>query len=508
MRMRKRLRAPIMLLIALILLAFAWPAGGASARPAAATVVIDPDLPVHPMLQYGAQVEPNKKVRIVVQKEPGHSNKTIANAAKADVQEEFPFIEGLVLEVPQRVALVLGKQKGIRYISPDNNLRHQAISTAALKTNYAELVGATSVWNSATLRATGKGITVAVLDSGVNPNHADFSGGGLTPVLGNLKAKIYNDANGHGTHVVGIIRSRDAQGRYIGVAPEANVISLKIADDQGKSTEIDLIRGLQWVYANRLKHNIRVVNLSVSGSVPMSYLDSPIAAAAEQLWNSGIVVVTAAGNRGPGDTVAWYAPANDPHFIAVGALDHQDTVDAADDTVASFSTRGYTQNGYYRPDVVAPGRKIVSALAGPNSTLAQAFPDRITDGSYIRLSGTSMAAPVVAGVAALLLERYPALSPNQVKWLLINTASPYPGMPDNAGLVNVQQAMERAAAGNVPSANEGLPFNKFVGAASGTTQWAQTYWDQTYWDQTYWDTTYWESNAGFEQAEYDYVDFD
>ncbi|HLN60885.1 MAG TPA: S8 family peptidase [Symbiobacteriaceae bacterium] len=505
---RSRLRVPILFLIVLLLSTFGAAANGASVKPPAATVQIDPTLPVHPLLQYGAQVQPDKRVRIIVQKEPGTSSEAVARAAGSKIQEQFPFIQGLVLEVPQRVVLALGRQKGIRYISPDNKLRHQAIGTDLLKTNYAAVVGAPSLWNSATMPATGSGVTVAVLDSGVNPNHPDFSGGGLTAVLGNGKAKKYDDANGHGTHVVGIIRSRDPQGRYIGVAPEATVISLKIADDEGKSTEVDLIRGLQWVYANRTRYNIRVVNLSVSGSVPMSFLDSPISAAGEQLWNSGIVVVTASGNRGPGDTTAWYAPANDPHFIAVGALDHQNTVDRADDMIAPFSTRGTTQNGYYRPDVVAPGRRIVSALAGPTSTLGLTFPDRITDTNYIRLSGTSMAAPVVAGVAALILEKYPALTPDQVKWLLVNTATAYPGMPDNAGIVDAPNAMVRAAAGSVPAANLDLPFNRFISNSTGTTQWAQTYWDQTYWDQTYWDQAYWDSNAGYEQADYDYADAD
>jgi serine protease AprX len=481
----------------------------AGAPQSAEAVTIDPDLPVHPLLQYGAQVEPDKKVTIVVQKTSRNvKSADLAKSAGAQIDEEFPFIHSVVMTVPQKVALVLGRQKGVQYVTPDAKVRHLSIDTSHLLTNYAAAIGVTDVWNGNPVAATGRGVTIAVLDSGVNPSHPDL-GYGVTALLGNGRATRLNDPNGHGTHVVGIITGRDALGRYIGVAPDAKVISLKIADDEGLSREVDLIRGLQWVYANRTKYNIRVVNLSVSGSVPTSYKTSPIAAAAEQLWFAGVLVVTAAGNRGPGDTTAWYPPSNDPYVLSVGALDHNETLDLSDDSIAPFSTRGSTQDGYYRPDIVAPGRRIVSTLSSTDCTLARLFPDRIENGNYLRLSGTSMAAPVAAGVAALVLEKYPALTPNQLKWLLINSARPYAGMPDSAGIIDPAQALLRAAQGNLGSANQGLTPSQSISSSTMTTQWAQSYWDQSYWDQSYWDQSYWDSASGYDaDASYDMTDID
>ncbi len=507
--MRRRLLVPVLLVITALLAALAPATGGAASGKGGGTVTLDPNLPVHPILQYGAATEPDKKVRVIVQKlSKEYKNEEIAADTDATLGEEFAFIDSVVMDVKQKHIPKLAKKKGVKYITPDAAVHRTAIDASNLQTNYAAAIGVPSIWNSATRPATGKGITVAVLDSGVNTKHPDFAAGGVTALIGNGKTTRVGDDNGHGTHVVGIIKSRDAQGRYIGVAPDANIISLKIADDEGRSTEADLIRGLQWVYSNRSKYNIRVVNLSVSGSAPTSFLNSPISAAAEQLWFNGVVVVTSSGNRGPGERMAWYPPANDPWLISVGALDHNDTVTGADDSIAPFSTRGYTQNNYYRPDVVAPGRKIVSALAGPYSTVAQTFPDRIVGTNYVRLSGTSMAAPVVAGVTALILEKFPNLTPDQVKWLLVTTARSYPGQPDGAGVVDPGRALDLAALGNVLSANQGLPRSQYINATTGTTQWAQSYWEQSYWEQSYWEQSYWEQSSEYDEATFDMTGLD
>jgi serine protease AprX len=120
-----------------------------------------------------------------------------------------------------------------------------------------------------------------------------------------------------------------------------------------------------------------------------------------------------------------------------------------------------------------------------------------------------MAAPVAAGVAALVLEKYPALTPNQLKWLLINSAQPYAGMPDSAGIIDPAQALLRAAQGNLGSANQGLTPSQSISSSTMTTQWAQSYWDQSYWDQSYWDQSYWDSASGYDaDASYDMTDID
>jgi serine protease AprX len=345
--------------------------------------------------------------------------------------------------------------------------------------------------------------SVAVLDSGVNAAHPDLKAardsGRLIDVKINPKALGGSDGHGHGTHVIGLVNGRDLSGRYIGAAPDARVLSIKIADDTGAATESDLIKGLQWVNSNRAAYNIRVVNLSVNAAVPQSYKTSPTAAAVETLWLNNVVVVVASGNKGTQlSNQTWYAPANDPFVITVGALDDNLTVGPSDDSLAPFSSRGLTQDGVYKPEILAPGRKIVAPLANKSATLALQFPDRIVNSNYIRLSGTSMAAPVVAGAVALLLEKYPSLTANQVKWLLQQTANAYPSKMDSAGVIDLVEALQIAATGNVGLANQGLVLNGAVSTTGGTTSTTTAYWDSAYWDQAYWDQAYWDQAAGFD----------
>jgi serine protease AprX len=296
---------------------------------------------------------------------------------------------------------------------------------------------------------------VAVLDTGVDP-HDDLKDHLIT-VRTNANTLTGNDANGHGTHVAGIIAGRSSTGRYFGVAPDAQIISVKIADDQGKSTEGDLLRGLQWVYDNRAQYNIKVVNVSISGSVPVSYLDSALAAGVEQLWRAGIFVVVASGNRGDVADAVQYPPGNDGWVMTVGALDDNTTPDPSDGSLAFFSSSGRTQDGLVKPELLAPGRKVVSTLATKGSTLALKFPERVTDDRSIRLSGTSMAAPVVAGAAALNL----------------------------------------AASGMTGSANQGLAWNKGMDPTAGMISWSTMYWESMYWESAY-----------AENADYMFADFD
>ncbi|MDQ3811050.1 MAG: S8 family peptidase, partial [Chloroflexota bacterium] len=453
---------------------------------------LDSKLRLHPLLQSGALLEPDKKVNVIVQKK----DKKVDSAtlvkkvdSTATVQKELPLIGGFLTSLSQKQLAKLASDTSVRYVSPDARVRLQAIDTSALKTTYETAVGIDQVWNSPTLPATGKGVTVAVLDTGVNAAHPDLkaakTGGTLVQVNINPRTLDAGDQHGHGTHVVGTIKGRDSLGRYIGAAPDARVISVKVADDTGMATESDLVSALQWVYDNRGTYNIRAVNLSIISSVATPYTQSPINAYVEQLWFSGIAVVVAAGNGGSAADAVYYAPANDPYVITVGALDDNQTALAADDSLASFSSRGITQDGFAKPDVVAPGRKVVSTLASQTATLAKTYPDRITDSNYIRLSGTSMAAPVVTGTVALLLERFPSLTPNQVKALLTQTAVAYPGMADTAGAIDPRAMLTFLASGGQPGvANEGLTPASGLDAVTGTvSSSSQAYWNQAYWNQ-------------------------
>lgn len=234
-----------------------------------------------------------------------------------------------------------------------------------------------------------------------------------------------SDGYGHGTHIAGTIGGDGSaiSGKYMGIAPDAKLGNVKIADNLGNATLSDLIAGLQWVSEHKAAYNIRVVNLSLQSGVAQSYKTDPLDAAVEFLWFNGIVVVTAAGNLGSAPDAVSYAPANDPFAIVVGAVDDMGTKNQADDQIPDWSSDGYTQDGFYKPDIVAPGRHIISDI-DTTSYLARTYPSNLVDSKYFRMSGTSMSAAVVSGVVALMLEQNPGWSPGQVKYVLRQTARP------------------------------------------------------------------------------------
>ncbi len=463
---------------------------------------IDTKSRLHPMLQAGMQAEPSKKVSVIVSKKDKKTRSAdVAKVVPASVDAEFPAIGAFQISINQNQLSKLAADSRVRFVVPNLPVKSTAIADPT-GTNYENAIGVPAIWNSTSAPATGKGVGVAVLDTGININHSAFAfdKSNVIEVNTNKKALGPGDGHGHGTHVAGTIKGKDAQGRYTGVAPDVKLVSVKIADDTGAANEGDLITGLQWVFDNRTAHNIKVVNISVSSAVAMRYDQSPVNAYVEQLWFAGVTVVVSSGNRGNAADAMWYAPGNDPYVITVGALDHKETVSTSDDSLGTFSSRGLTQAGHAKPEVVAPGRKIIAPLSSSSSTLALTYPERIIDGEFIRLTGTSMSSPVVAGVVALLLERFPSLTPNQVKWLIMQTANAYPGQVGTAGVIDPAEMMSRAAAGGAGSANAGLTPAAGIDPVSGvvsttTTYWDQTYWDQTYWDQTYWDQTYWDASC-------------
>jgi serine protease AprX len=319
---------------------------------------------------------------------------------------------------------------------------------------------------------TGKGIGVAVIDSGVAPWHDDLTNktSAWFP-YGNQRVRAFvdfvngqtspYDDEGHGTHVAGIIAGNgtDSRGKQVGVAPDASLIVLKVLDANGAGTISNIIQALDWVLANRTRYNIRVVNMSVGAGVTESYWTDPLTLAAKCLVDAGVVVVGAAGNAGQnahGQTQygAIVAPGNAPWVLTVGASSHQGTAGRGDDTIASFSSRGPTNKDFTaKPDLVAPGAGIIS-LSDPWGTFYQSKAKYLLDGSvptphkpYLTLSGTSMAAPVVAGTVALMLQANPSLTPNAVKAILQYTAQEYPGfdaLTQGAGFLNAVGAVRLA----------------------------------------------------------------
>jgi serine protease AprX len=269
------------------------------------------------------------------------------------------------------------------------------------------------------------------------------------------------DDYGHGTHVAGIVAGNgfDSAGRRSGIAPGAHVIALKVLDGSGRGRISDVIAALDYVVTYKDAYNIRVANLSVATGVYESYTTDPLTLAARHAVEAGIVVVAAAGNYGRGpDGRTQYgaitAPGNSPWVLTVGASSHMGTIDRADDTIALFSSRGPTAiDRAPKPDLVAPGVGIES-LSDPDSSMYSTRSPYLLSGTvatsylpYLSLSGTSMAAPVVSGTVALMLQANHALTPNQVKTILQSTAQPYQvydRMTEGAGFLDAKRAVDAA----------------------------------------------------------------
>jgi len=325
-------------------------------------------------------------------------------------------------------------------------------------------------------RAAGRGVGVAVLDTGIAGDLPDFVTAGKSRVIAsavtNPCARNAHDQVGHGTHVAGLIAGnsmnspslKKLQGKYMGIAPRANLISVKVSDDDGDTTVLDVINGLQFVVDHKAEFGIRVVNLSLSSTVAESYKTDPLDAAVEAAWFSGIVVVAAAGNEGVAPDAVSYAPGNDPYVISVGALDDRGSSYLYDDQLASWSSRGVTQDGVQKPEVLAPGNRLIAPLA-PNSDFERMCRKCMISHSYFRVSGTSMASGVVSGVAALVIEKNPGMTPNQVKGAIMGTLRNVPGV---GAAVDANAAMDGSG-----SANAGLVPNPLVDPATGAIDWTR-----------------------------------
>jgi serine protease AprX len=391
-----------------------------------------------------ARKAPNRAVVAIVQFKRNLSERrarALVRSHHGHVTARLPSIRGFAIKIAARDARALRRSRQVLEVTLNTRVRTTGVDGGSLATNYPKTVGADKLW---TLGITGKGVGVAVIDSGIDGDLPDFKNADgdsriTANVISNPDATRPGDDVGHGTHVAGIIAgnsfNRDAadpaRGAYVGIAPEANLVVLKTADDGGETTLLDVITALQFVVDHRDDLNIRVVNLSMSSDTPASYRTDPLDAAVEFAWHAGIVVVAAAGNRGDAADAVQYPPGNDPYVISVGATDEGGTLDPSDDVTAAFSSRGATQDGAGKPDVLAPGARIVAPLA-MDSAFQALCPQCLVGANYLRIGGTSMAAPVVAGAAALLLQARPDLNPDEVKALLTTNTSMTAGGPDLA----------------------------------------------------------------------------
>ncbi len=361
-------------------------------------------------------------------------------------------------------------------------------------------IGADQLWHGPQ-PLDGTGVTVAVVDSGIAA-HPDLQQDSrdrsrIAYTLDLTGSDASSDRYGHGTHVAGIIggNGNQSQGRYRGVAPGVNLLDIRVSDGEGMTYSSDLITGLQWIYENKDAHNIRVVNISLNSTVPESYHNSPINAAVELLWFTGITVVVSAGNNGTGyGPVPLFAPANDPFVITVGAVDGRNTNQVDDDRVANFSAYGTTSDGIAKPDLVAPGQNIVSLSAGTKASLILKHPSHVVDHNYFRMSGTSMAAPTVSGAIALLLQAEPNLLPDQIKHRLQSTANQnwrgYSSERAGAGQLNIYAAVHNKTKA---AANQQITISKMLSNGSLPVTWNNQSWSSVSWNSVSWNSVSWNS---------------
>jgi serine protease AprX len=413
------------------------------------------------------------------------------------ITHELPLINAVAATLPVAQLSALAAHPNVRMIAANG-----AMQSAGTFTNLPEKKGGNTTESSAPAANTfpdtlnvrpvwamgldGTGIGVAVIDSGISPDNdlpniaaaITFSPGAATTV----------DQLGHGTHVAGILAGNgaDSGGAFRGIAPGVRLLNLKVGNDQGLATEADVVAAMQWVLAHKAEYNIRVVNLSINSTVQASYHVSPLSAAAEILWFNGIVVVTATGNKqeANGFNPVLAAPANDPFVITVGASDEKGDAQRKNDSIASFTANDATAEGFVKPEIMAPGVNIMSVLSA-NSTWPAQFPNRVTaDGQYFRLSGASMSTPMVTGAVALLLQAEPHLTPDQVKYRLLQSA----GKVGKARYLDINALITQKT---TESANVGIPASQLLWTGPEPVQWQSVNWNAVNWNAVNWNAVNW-----------------
>ncbi len=476
----------------------------------APATVTQPQAVVHPQLLEAAAKDPGQMVQVIVQKSARTDTPdNLVRSLGGTITQQLDIINAFAAQMPAGAIARVADGGSVRAITPDAPVQEsgttttgcsQCMPTNVLMQVYPGAVGATRVWNTAPYLQ-GQGVTVAVVDSGINANHYDLqTPNGSSRVVAQVEYSASantNDGYGHGTHVAGIIggNGSSSNGGYIGIAPKVSLVNVKVGDDAGNILESDVVAGLEWIYNHHDTYNIRVVNLSLTSSTLLPYLLSPLDAAAEILWFNRIVVVAAVGNT---NLAALYPPGNDPFVITVGAVDDHGTPSLADDEVASYSAWGPVLGSpnLLKPDLVAPGTNIISTLASTNAVIYRDHPANRVNTDYFRMSGTSMATPVVAGAVAILLQDEPNLNPDQVKYRLKSTANHnifqwhYNLLKAGSGYLDIYAAVHGTS---TQTANTGQIASLLLWTGLTPPLWGSHTWDSVNWSSVNWSSVNWSS---------------
>ena len=497
--------------------ALAAPAGAFASEGGSEPSALVPDA-----LLARAQASPDRAFSVIIQARPGRSSAAVARLLQDAVashpgqakglKKKFVALNGVSARITGAQLVDLAGQRGILAITLDKKLR--ASGQFSNDQGWVDTANVNDFWTAQTL----SGVqlpTIAVVDSGVQRMRSDFDWGARVVkqvTLTSLTPNSAGDGRGHGTFVAGIAAGSAL--KYAGAAPTAPIVSLDVMDDNGMALTSDVIAAADWILQNKATYNIRVANFSLQSTQPASFAYDPLDRAVEKLWFAGVVVVASVGNYGDNGnaTTVAYAPGNDPFIITVGAADLNGTPSSAgDDFAAPWSAYGYTLDGFAKPELGAPGRYLIGPVPA-FSTMAAEHPERLTAPGYMWMSGTSFAAPVVSGAAALVLAYHPGWTPDQVKGALMVSAqrSSAAGNALGVGEVDAKAATMVASAPNPNLALDqfvrsdgsgGLAFDaaSWASVAQADASWNSASWNSASWSSASWNTASW-ANASWAAA--------
>ena len=511
------MRARFLVIVAALLLAAVLALGGTAwADQSAANV--DPSVLTELDAAGGGTVP------VIVYATPGHLGDLTAEMDPAVVDDSLPLIDAVSADVTASSLAALETLPYVDYVAADVPTFGTDYTNSLDVTNAA--IGLGQIPQPTAGKFDGSGVGVAVLDSGSAPVPDLNDASGQSRVVAfvdfvNGRRRMYDDG-GHGTFVDGLIAGSGAgslpvdQGgrattQYRGVAPNANIVSLKVLDSHGQGRASSLIAAIAWAIWHRQQYNIRVMNISVEGDVTAPAAYDPLDRAVDAAWRAGIVVVCAAGNEGAFGQGGILSPGNDPYAITVGASDTQQTDDPADDAVCSYSSIGPTlYDEYAKPDLVAPGNHLVS-LRAPGSWVDMTYPQtRVPVSSYVSgapgwlpsvyavMSGTSASAPVVAGAAALMVQQDPGLTPGEVKLRLMDSARPLAdasSYAQGAGELNVAAALADTATTGGYDLSAKLGNGSTILPPDVLLQWQKYAWSKYAWSKYAWSKYAWSKYA-------------
>lgn len=484
---------------------------------------------VQPTLLAAAQANPGGTFSVIAQGTSSVGSKGVADTVKS-VQAAYPantrgvtralgIVDGVAAQLSGAQVIALASSGQVGAITPDAPV---SLTGYTNRQKWPDAAQVSAYWQKALKGLTAP--TIAVVDSGVDATHPDLTGRVVAQqTLTTLSPNSPGDGRGHGTFVAGIAAGSDTG--YAGAVPNENIVSLDVLADDGTGVESDVIAACDWILQNKAKYNIRVANFSLNAGAVSTFLNDPLDKAVERLWFNGVVVVTAAGNyavNGQASGVL-YAPANDPFVITVGASDTHGDTTPTNDFAAPWSAFGYTPDGFYKPELAAPGRSMNGPIPA-NSTMLAQHPERLVAPGYMWMSGTSFAAPVVSGAAAYVLAVHPGWTPDQVKGaLMLRAVSPLGyTAPGGLGVGVVQADAAAFLADGTANPNRaldqyikadpltGAPLFDSVGWAStahGTASWDSASWDSASWSTAFWNTASWDS-ASWDSASWDSASWD